>query len=483
MSSSDTYYWHDYETSGADPSCDRPMQFAGVRTNADLEVIGEPLVIYNRPTPDYLPHPGAIRVTGISPFTALEQGLSERDFIEAIHDELSAPGTCGVGYNSIRFDDEVTRFTLYRNFFDPYERERGKGRSRWDLIDVTRAFYALRPDGIEWPLRDDGQVSFRLEDLTAANGISHGNAHDAYSDVEATIAVARMLRKADRELFDTLFSMRSRDAVAALLDVKAMKPVLHVSGMIGSARGNLAAMIPLAVHPKIKSEIICADLSATPDFLQQDVSAIREALFTRKDELPEGVERPPLKTIRLNRAPAVLPMTWAKNGPAERWGLDGDRLRANLAAWRTVRDTAPAAFASQLAEIYAGREFPPRSDPDTMLYDGFFDWADKNQFPLVRDAAPDELGGQTFVFKDRRLPELLFRYRARSFPETLSEAEQARWIEHCRAQLSEGAFNLAQFDQELAEIMAGDLSERQREALLALSAYRQELAQHLQLAD
>jgi exodeoxyribonuclease-1 len=484
LSSSESFYWHDYETSGADPATDRPMQFAGVRTDANLEVIGEPLVIYSRPTPDYLPHPGAIRVTGISPYTALEQGLPEHDFIGKIHAELSAPGTCGVGYNSIRFDDEITRFTLYRNFFDAYDRERNHGRSRWDLIDVARAFYALRPEGIQWPTREDGLPSFRLEDLTATNGIDHGSAHDALSDVMATIGLARLLRGANAALFDNLFAHRARDALVPLLDLQSMKPVLHVSGMFGAERGNLAAVVPLALHPKIKTEVICADLSQAPDFLEQSVEAIQAVLFAKREELPEGAVRPPLKTIRLNRAPVLLPMEWAKDGPAERWGLKGEVLRDHLARYRDARNANPQGFTQKIQSIYEGRAFPPRTDPDSMLYDGFFDWPDKNLFPAIREATPDALAQRSWVFKDKRLPELLFRYRARNYPDSLSPDEQNQWRAHCQHQLTDSEFNLAAFDAEFAAVTADpDLSEQQQSALADLSRYRDELAEFLELAE
>lgn len=460
------------------------MQFAGVRTDSNLEVIGEPLVIYCRPTPDYLPHPGAIRVTGISPYVALEQGLSEREFIEQIHAELAQPGTCGVGYNSIRFDDEVTRYTLYRNFYDPYERERNQGRSRWDLIDVARAFYALRPEGLEWAMREDGLPSFRLEDLTAANGIEHGAAHDALSDVLATIGLAKRLRAANRELFDAIYALRTRDAVAPYLDPKAMKPVLHVSGMLGGARGNLAAMLPLAIHPHIKTEVICADLSVAPDFMATPVAALREALFSRADALPEGVDRPPLKTIRMNRSPVVLPMQWAKDGPAARWGLDGEVLRANLGAWRDLLAADDVGLRATLSGIYADRSFPSRTDPDTMLYDGFFDWDDKNQFMAVREAGADSLAGRSWVFADRRLPALLFRYRARNHPASLQPDEQAAWREHCREKLVSGDFGFAAFDAEFAEVTADPtLNDRQQTALADLSRYRDELEAYLTACD
>ncbi len=190
-----TFYWHDYETWGANPARDRPVQFAGVRTDTDMNIVDEPLMVFSRPSPDYLPHPEACLITGITPQQALQDGVSEAEFIAIVHAELAQPGTCGVGYNSIRFDDEVTRYTLYRNFFDPYAREWQNGNSRWDLIDVARLCRALRPDGIEWPVREDGTPSFRLEELSAANGLSHESAHDALSDVYATIDLAKLLKQ------------------------------------------------------------------------------------------------------------------------------------------------------------------------------------------------------------------------------------------------------------------------------------------------
>lgn len=108
---STTLYWHDYETSGTDPRRDRPMQFAGLRTDEDLNVVGEPLSLYCRLADDVLPQPDACLVTGLTPARVNREGVAEAEFIGRIVAELGRPGTCGVGYNSLRFDDEVTRGT------------------------------------------------------------------------------------------------------------------------------------------------------------------------------------------------------------------------------------------------------------------------------------------------------------------------------------------------------------------------------------
>ena len=479
MSSSESFYWHDYETSGAEVFHDRPMQFAGLRTDLDLNIVGEPLVIYAKPSPDFLPHPAAVRITSITPQHAQAQGLRESEFMAQIHAELAQAKTCSIGYNSIRFDDEITRFALWRNFFDAYEREYANGNSRWDLIDVVRAVYALRPTGTVWPVREDGQPSFRLEALTAANGIEHGAAHDALSDVTATIDLARHLRKAQPALFDALFALRTKKAIQPLLDVSKMRPVIHVSGMFGAARSHLALVVPLALHPKNGNEVICADLSQAPDFLDMSPELVRSRLFAKSGELPEGVTRPALKTIRINRAPVILPSEWVAGEPAERLQLDGEAHRRHLTILRAARDNNPEQFGALIQGFYVERVFEKRSDPDSMLYDGFIPPQDKALFNGIRAASGEQLGSQRWSFRDPRLPELLFRYRARNYPETLTPAEQAQWREHCQSRYhdADSPFNLAQFQQEMAvERGQANLSVLQINALDALDDYVRKLS-------
>ncbi|MCP4042374.1 MAG: exodeoxyribonuclease I, partial [Gammaproteobacteria bacterium] len=244
MSSKKTMYWHDYETFGTDPMRDRPAQFAGIRTDEDLNIIGEPLVRFCRPAADMLPQPEACLVTGITPRIATDKGVSEAEFIGAVHRELALPGTCGVGYNTIRFDDEITRYALYRNFFDPYAREWQNGNSRWDIIDMARLTRALRPQGMEWPNYADGSPSFRLEDLTAVNGIHHEGAHDALADVHATIGLARLIRDRQPRLFEYIYRQRDKHSVTQKLNLAAKEAVLHVSSMYPREYGCTAIVVP-----------------------------------------------------------------------------------------------------------------------------------------------------------------------------------------------------------------------------------------------
>ncbi|MGC6386401.1 exodeoxyribonuclease I [Ewingella sp. S1.OA.A_B6] len=428
-----TFYFHDYETFGKNPALDRPAQFAGVRTDQDFNIIEEPLVIYCRPSDDYLPEPEAVMITGITPQLALEKGLSEAEFSAHIHKAFSVPGTCIVGYNNIRFDDEVSRNIFYRNFYDPYAYSWQYGNSRWDLLDVMRACYALRPDGINWPENEDGFPSFRLEHLSKANGIEHENAHDAMADVYATIAMAKRVRQAQPRLFDFLLEHRNKHKVNALIDIAAMTPLVHVSGMFGAARGNTAWVAPLAWHPENKNAVIVCDLGGdmTP-LLELDAEQMRERLYTRRDALEPGQSPLPIKLLHINKCPVLAPAKTLLPENAERLGIDRERCLQNLQLLRQntqIREKVVALYAD--AEPFKGSE-----DVDGRLYDGFFSDADRAALRIILETKPENLPALDLTFNDTRIETLLFRYRARNFPATLTDAEQRRWQEHRREKLN-----------------------------------------------
>lgn len=428
-----SFYWHDYETWGANPGIDRPCQFAGVRTDADFNVIGEPLNILCQPPVDILPHPQACLVTGLTPQKALRDGLPECEFVRRVHRELSQPGTCGVGYNSIRFDDEVTRYALYRNFFDAYEREWKNGNSRWDLIDVTRLCYALRPNGIEWPEREPGIPSFRLEHLTAANGIGHESAHDALDDVYATIAWAKLLREKQGKLFDYALQQRSKQAAAKMLDVKSQTPVLHVSSMFPAAQGCLAVIAPLARHPRNQNSVICFDLSSDPsEMMTLSAEQIHHRVFTPTADLQaEGLERIPLKTVQTNKCPILATVRLLDVSAQQRLGIERKRCERH---WQQLQQGGD--LQQRLQAVYEMAEFEPINDPERALYSGgFFGDADRETMRRIRKTDAEQLAAFDWQFDDARLGELLFRYRARNYPHTLSETEQQRWRAFCYRRL------------------------------------------------
>ena len=418
-----TFYWYDFESTGTDARRDRPLQFAGLRTDMDLELVDEPTVLYCAPPPDLLPAPAACAVTGIGPATAAARGTCEAEFAAGVLEELGRPGTCSVGYNTVRFDDEMTRHLLWRNLYDPYAREWRDGNSRWDMIDVFRLARALRPEGMEWPEREPGVPSFRLEDLAAANGVEH-DAHDALADVEATLALARRLRRAQPRLFD--FALRNRDkrSAAALLRPDATEPVLHVSDKYPAARGAIAPVAVIAPHPRIPNQVLVADLAADPaPLLELDGDALAARLFAPAAERDPGQPPVPVKAVKLNAAPVVAPVSTLSADAARRLGIDLDAVRQTLARLRAADGLA--------ARVRAAFEHPPAAtgDADTALYDSFVGDDDRDRMDAVHRRSPAELAGFDPGFADLRLRELYFRYRARNWPDTLAADEIERWRE------------------------------------------------------
>ncbi len=474
-------YWHDYETWGEVPAIDRPSQFAGVRTDEALNVIAEPLMIYCQPAPDVLPKPEACLITGLLPQVAQEKGLPENQFIAAIHRELARPGTCGVGFNSIRFDDEVTRYTLYRNFFDPYEREWRNGNSRWDIIDMVRMTRALRPEGIEWPDYEDGRPCFKLEMLSQANNLKHDAAHDALSDVYATIAVAKLIKTRQPKLYDYAYRLRDKRFAASLIDIDSSKPLLHISSRFPAENGNAALILPLAIHPTNKNSIITYNLSSDPgDLLSLPVEALRERLFTRTEDLPEGVGRLALKEVHLNKTPMLLPAAMLDDVTAHRLSIDKQRCEAHWQLLRNLTLSEREDLLQRLRQLYLVNQYADKTDPEQQLYGGFFDDHDKHLMAKVRTADPSSLVGSEFPFKDSRLTEMLFRYRARNYFASLTPQEQARWREFCRWRLTspeaQSSLTLVEFEQRIQTIMdAESTTPEQRQLLQRLAGYGAQL--------
>jgi len=463
-----TFLWHDYETFGTVPRRDRPAQFAAIRTDAELNEIGEPLMWYCQPALDYLPDPGACLITGITPQLCAERGLPEHEFARRIHAELALAGTIGVGYNTIRFDDEVTRFLLWRNLIEPYGREWQNGCGRWDLLDVVRLCHALRPDGIQWPQGPDGKPGFKLEQLTRANGIAHEAAHDALSDVRATIALARLIRQHQPRLFDFALSLHKKDRVAAELRLpstaQTARPFLHVSGMFGTERGCLALMWPLASHPTNRNELLAWDLAYDPaELATLDVATLRQRLFTRSDDLPEGVSRLALKSVHLNKSPMVVGnLNVLSEALAQRWGIDVAQAARHAEAARALPD-----MSAIWAEVFT-RPAEGASDVDQDLYGGFVGAEDRRRLERLRALPPEELAHARPGFDDPRLGELLWRWRARNFPQTLTPEEEQRWQAHRATVLLEGRGGGLTFDtlfERLDEL--GDQADERGQAILA----------------
>ena len=446
-----SFLFYDLETFGADPRTTRIAQFAAMRTDADLNEVEAPISVFVKPADDLLPSPAATLITGIAPQDALRDGVSEAEIFALIFDEMARPETCSAGYNSLRFDDEFVRHGLFRNFYDPYEREWRGGNSRWDLLDVLRLAHALRPDGLIWPKREDGATSFKLEHLATANEVRIGDAHEALSDVRALIGIARKFKQAQPKLWEYALRLRDKRFAAGLLDVIAMTPALHVSQRYPAARLCAAPVIPLSRHPRIDNRVLVFDLAQDPQaLLTLAPDEIADRLYTPFADLPEGEERVALKEVHLNRCPALI--AWNHLRPADFERLQIDPAVAERRAAQ-IREAGPE-LVEKVRRVYANDQARAPSDVDASLYDAFIGDGDKRLFRNVRTTRPEALGAAAFEFRDARLPELLFRYRARNWPQTLSPAEHQRWNDYRRQRLyTESGMSEYSFDRFRAELL------------------------------
>lgn len=426
-----TFFFYDLETSGLRARADRIMQFAGQRTDLNLNPIGAPVNILVKMTEDALPNPGAIMVTKITPQKTLADGVLEAEFCRMVTLEIFTPDTIAVGYNTVRFDDEFMRATLWRNFYDPYEWEWKDGRSRWDLLDVVRLTRALRPEGINWPFTEDGRATNRLELITKLNGVSHEHAHDALSDVYATIAVGRLIREKQPELFNFLLAMRDKNEVKKYVNLENKRPFVYASGRYAAEFEKTTVAFPLTAGRN--GNVLVYDLRYDLDDLLK-----KESVF------------PAVKELCFNKCPAVAPVgVLEKNDGWAKLKLSREEVEKNLA-----KLVAHPEFAEKMRAEYENRpEWPAAEEPEQALYDGFLNDADRIKVAAVRNADANKLADFHPDFHDARLPELLLHYKGRNFPETLSESEAAKWEAYRRARIEKQA---PQFLAELQQVYQKD---------------------------
>lgn len=371
----------------------------------ELNPIGEPVNILVKMTDDALPSPGAIMVTKITPQQTLADGISEAEFAKCVTEEIFTPDTVAVGYNTVRFDDEFMRAVFWRNFYDPYEYEWKDGRSRWDMLDVVRLTRALRPEGINWPFTEDGKPTNRLELLTKINGLSHEHAHDALSDVYATIAVAGLIRDKQPDLFKFLFSIRNKNDVKKYVNLENKKPFVYACGRYPSEFNKTTVAFPLTAGRN--GNVLVYDLRYDLDEVLK-----RESVY------------PVVKEIGLNKCPAVAPLSVLdKNDGWEKIKLDKETIDKNLEKLLKSPD-----FAERMREEREKMpDFPPAVEPEAAIYEGFLDDPDRAKVNAVRNADENSLADFNPDFHDPRLPELLLHYKGRNFPRALSETEAAEY--------------------------------------------------------
>lgn len=415
----ETLFFYDLETSGLSPRTDRVMQFAGIRTDLDFNPIGDPINLLVQLPDDTLPSPDAVMVTGITPQMTRADGITEREFARFFSEEVATPGTTIIGYNSVRFDDEFIRNLLWRNFYEPYTWQWQDGRSRWDLLDVVRITRALRPDGINWPTTPEGKPTNRLELITKENHITHEHAHDALSDVEALIAVTKLIKEKQPQLFNFLYKLRSKRAVQDLINLDNPQPFVYCSGRYSSEFSHTTVAVPIAKDEL--GNLLVYDLRHNLDDLLA-VETTAQNFF------------PIVKKLQYNHCPAVAPLgVLEKSDGWTKIGLTKEQVKKNLATLQSHPE-----FIRRMTEL-PRPEYSEAEDVESKLYDGFIGQQDQTLCATVRNNDADRLADYHPPFHDDRLPELLLHYKAKNFPESLAANEQDKWEQYRRARLERQA--------------------------------------------
>ena len=408
-----SFFWYDLETFGLNPFYDRIAQFAGQRTDIDLNPIGDPVILYCRLSADYLPDPGACIVTGITPQEVKQKGIPESEFIEKINALFSVPGTCVCGFNTLKFDDEFIRNALYRNFLDPYEREWKNSCTRWDIIDLVRATHDFRPQGIEWPKanEENGNPVFRLTEMTAANKIEQIGAHDAMVDVNATIAVAKLIKEKQPKIFEHYLKMRSKVEVKNLLNIQGdIKPILHTNTFFTNPKGCTAMVVPITPKTDQDNCVICFNLSKDPaPLISSDSASVWKTAGLLK--------------IQINKVPFVAPCNTLSDEDYTRLGID---KRLCLEHYKLIMDNI-ASIIQKLRTAEDKPEYEQSDDPDFSIYSKFFTDGDKALFSVIRNTPAEQRLNLNLKFTDSRCPEMLWRHVCRNYPEVLSGDEQKKW--------------------------------------------------------
>ena len=430
-----SFFFYDLETSGTRAREDRIMQFAGQRTDMNLELIGEPVNILIKMTEEVLPHPEAVMVTKITPQDTLRDGISEAEFAKIAAEEIFTPGTIAVGFNSVRFDDEFMRALFWRNFYEPYEWQWKEERGRWDMIDVVRMTRALRPEGIEWPVDEEGNPTNRLEKLTEANGLAHEHAHDALSDVYATIAVAKMIKEKQPELFDYLFRMRDKNEVKKLVNLENPQPFVFVASSYPSEFGKATVVVPVAEGRN--GNVVVYDLR-----------------HNVKEVDPEE-SYPTVRELAPNKCPAVAPLgVLSRNDGWKKIGLELETVERNMKDLAKMPDFLEQVRKARKVQLEELEKRQKIREPEALLYDGFLNDQDRIKVAAVRNAeSAEKLADFDPGFDDKRLPELLLHYKGRNFPEALSEQEMMKWKKYVNERLRAQAED---FVKELAEVYDKD---------------------------
>jgi exodeoxyribonuclease-1 len=413
-----SFLFYDYETFGINPVLDKPAQFACIRTDFNFKIISKPIRLYCYPSIDYLPNPESVLITSITPKMTLRFGLNESDFSKKIYSYFNQPNSCIIGYNNISFDDEITRNIFYRNFFDIYSWSWKNNNTRWDVINVVRTFYALRPQGIKWPKNKDNIVSFKLSELSKVNGLNHIKSHDALSDVYATIDLLRLMKKKNNKLFNFLFLIRKKEKILSLLNKYHNQPLIYISSFYGSKNKNFGCVFPLTLHFSIKNILIVFDLNIDFSFTEfkKNFNYDLNYLFSIG-----------MKFVYLNKCPILIPINVLRSSDIIRLQINLDQCKKNILFLKKFLDFEKI---YKISKIYFNKI--KNKHVDSKLYEKFFTFSDQKNINILRMFINKNQFNKKIIINDNRFYKLMFFFKARNFSYVLNTQEKKLWLKYLK---------------------------------------------------
>lgn len=456
-----SYVFYDLETTGLSKHFDQIIQFAAVRTDHALKEIDR-FEVRSRLGCGVVPHPEALCVNGVGIEQLLDPSLpSHYEMMSEIQSKLQSwMPSIFVGYNSIRFDEELLRQALYKCLYPPYLTST-PGCGRADAMNLALDAASSTPESFVVPLNAEGKRSFKLADISRSNGLALGRSHDALSDVYATIELCNRLRRNAPEAWNRFGRFSSKRAVADFIQGED-------AFLLTTFWANLARYTPLVWIGNDAEQSALAYCLV----LSHETEGLRRAPAS---ELAAALGQPssPLRYVHTNRAPALTP-TYDVDETTVDLGMDIEQIED---LGRAVRDDE--SFQARVLEIVQAnkRTWPKETHVEKRIYEGFSTHGEKLAMSAFHAADWSARPRMVLDFADDRARTLGLRLIAEERHDVLSDelrAAVARDLDQ-RLRDPEGPLTNAK----ALELTRKLIDERAGEDMSMLISYRDYLAQRV----
>lgn len=385
-----SFIFYDTETTGTHTAFDQILQFAAIYTDEELNEI-ERFEIRCRLLPNIVPSPGAMRVTRLKVSQLTDTTLpSHYEMMCSIRQKLLewSPSTF-LGYNTIKFDENLLRQAFYQTLH-PLYLTNTLGNSRTDIMRIAQAASVYAPGALVIPNNADGKPNYKLDRLAPANGFEHEDAHEALSDVEATLHIAKLILKRSPDVWSAFMRFSTKAAVA---DYASNEQAFCLTEFYyGDAYSWLVA--PLGASAMNSSEFYVYNLGVDPNSLS---SLKNTELIARLNTLPK-----PVRTIRTNAAPMIFSLDDAPHSASGK-SLSQEELDRRVSILE-----ADLALKKRLITVFeqTKQEWPASPHVEEQIYNGFYQRDDeelREAFHTVDWTKRKELVER---FEDQRLKKL-----------------------------------------------------------------------------